>query len=129
MKTITINLPNMYGDHHVVEVRRILVEMPGVADIYASSAFQVVEVTYDESQTNDLEISLVLDEAGYINEWSVPIEAGASTYLEDRSRSFFRHTAVYENTQQVVSFAQKVPYQGRPLWNCPGVGIIKPMEE
>lgn len=129
MKTTTINVPNMYGDHHVLEVRRILMEMPGVIDVYASSAFHAVEVTFDETQTNDLQMELVLDEAGYLSEWSVPIEAGASTYQEDRSRTYFRHTAVYENTQQVVSFAQKVPYQGRPMWNCPGMGVIKPMEE
>ena len=129
MKTVTINVPNMYGDHHVVEVRHILMEMPGVIDVYASSAFRAVEVEYDEIQINDLEMTLVLDEAGYLSEWSVPIEAGTSTYQEDRSQTFFRHTAVYENTQQVVSFAQKVPYQGRPMWNCPGMGVIKPMEE
>jgi len=129
MKTVIINVPNMYGDHHVVEVRHILMEMPGVIDVYASSAFRVVEVEYDEIQINDLEMTLVLDEAGYLSEWSVPIEAGTSTYQEDRSQTFFRHTAVYENTQQVVSFAQKVPYQGRPMWNCPGMGVIKPMEE
>jgi copper chaperone CopZ len=129
VKTITINVPNMYGDHHVVEVRRILLEMPGVVDVYASSAFRAVDVAYDESQTNDLDMSLVLDEAGYLSEWSVPIEAGTATYQEDRSNTFFRHTAVYENIQQSVSFAQKVPYQGRPLWNCPGMGVVKTMEE
>jgi copper chaperone CopZ len=129
VKTTTINVPNLYGDHHVVEVRRVLLEAPGVIDVYASSAFRVVDITYDEAQTNDIELSLVLDEAGYLSEWSVPIEAGAATYQEDRSRTFFRHTEVYENIQQGISFAQKVPYQGRPLWNCPGMGVIKPMEE
>ena len=129
MKTTTINVPNMYADHHVQEVRRILLEQPGVIDVYASSAFRVVEVSYDESTTNDLEMSLVLDEGGYLSEWSVPIETAAATNQEERSRTFFRHSAVYENIQQGMSFAQKVPYQGRPLWNCPGMGVIKPMEE
>lgn len=129
MKTTTINVPNLYGDHHVIEVRRVLLESPGVIDVYASSAFRAVDITYDETQTNDLELSLVLDEAGYLSEWSVPVEAGVATYQEDRSSTFFRHTAVYENIQQGISFAQKVPYQGRPLWNCPGMGVIKPMEE
>jgi copper chaperone CopZ len=129
VKTTTINVPNLYGDHHVIEVRRVLLETPGVIDVYASSSFRAVDITYDEAQTNDLELSIVLDEAGYLSEWSVPIEAGAATYQEDRSSTFFRHTAVYENIQQGISFAQKVPYQGRPLWNCPGMGVIKPMEE
>ena len=125
MKTVTYDLPNLYGDHHVLEVRRILLAIPGVEDVYASSAFHMVEVTYDPKITNDLEFSLKLDQAGYLQEWSVPIEASASTYLEDRSSSFFRHTEIFETTRQVMSFAQKVNYSGRPLWNCPGMGVIK----
>ena len=125
MKTVTYDLPNLYGDHHVIEVRRILLAIPGVEDVYASSAFHMVEVTYDPKITNDLEFSLKLDQAGYLQEWSVPIEASASTYLEDRSSSFFRHTEIFETTRQVMSFAQKVNYSGRPLWNCPGMGVIK----
>jgi copper chaperone CopZ len=125
VKKITYELPNLYGDHHVIEVRRILLDIPGVVDVYASSAFRMVEITYDPEITNDLDIAVKLDQAGYLGDWSVPMEASASTYLEDRSRSFFRHTAVYENTRQVVSFSQNVSYSGRPLWNCPGMGVIK----
>ena len=98
MKTVTYDLPNLYGDHHVLEVRRILLEISGVVDVYASSAFRMVEVTYDPALTNDLDIAVKLDESGYLGEWSMPMEAGASTYLGDRSRSYFRHTAVYETT-------------------------------
>jgi copper chaperone CopZ len=125
MKTVTYELPNLYGDHHVLEVRRILFGIPGVVDVDASSAFRMVEVTYDPEKTNDLAIAVKLDESGYLEEWSVPMEASASTYLEDRSRSYFRHTAVYETTRQVMTFAQNVNYSGRPLWNCPGMGVIK----
>jgi hypothetical protein len=125
MKTITYELPNLFGDHHVLEVRRILFEIPGVVDVYASSAFRMVEVTYDPAKTNDLEIALKLDQAGYLGEWSVPVEAGASMYLEDRSHAYFRHTAVYETNRQVVGFSQNVSYTGRPLWTCPGMGVIK----
>jgi copper chaperone CopZ len=125
VKTVTYELPNLFGDHHVIEVRKILNGIAGVEDVYASSAFRMVEITYDPSVTNDLEIAMKLDEAGYLGEWTVPIEAGAATYLEDRSKSFFRHTAVYETARQVVSFSQNVSYTGRPLWNCPGMGVIK----
>lgn len=125
MKTVTYQLPNLYGDHHVIEIRKILLEIPGVIDVYASSAFRMVEVTYDPQITNDMDIAVKLDEAGYLDEWSVPVEAGASTYLEDRSRSYFRHTAVFDTSRQTVSFQQKVAYSGRPLWNCPGMGVIK----
>ncbi|MFN2174807.1 MAG: heavy-metal-associated domain-containing protein [Anaerolineales bacterium] len=126
METITYELPAMYGDHHVIEVRKILGEIPGVEDIYASSAFQAVEVKFDPEKVSEEQIEKKLDEAGYLGELELPVEADAATYLEeDRSESFFRHTEVFETSKQVVSFAQNVNYSGRPLWNCPGIGVIK----
>ena len=44
MKKISLDLPTLFGDHHVTEVRRLLLELPGVAEVYASSSFQIVEV-------------------------------------------------------------------------------------
>ena len=131
MQKATFETPALYGDHHVIEIRRILLELPGVIDVYASSAFQVVEVTYDPEKINDLEISVKLDQAGYLSEWSVPVEAGATAYhAEAGLKPYFRHTAAYEQTRLVVSFAQNVAYLGRPLWPCPGMGTIsKPMED
>jgi copper chaperone CopZ len=64
------------GDHHVLGGERILLGMPGVVDVFASSAFQVVEVTYDPDKINDLEISIKLDEAGYLGEWTIVAEKG-----------------------------------------------------
>jgi copper chaperone CopZ len=131
MLTKTFDAPALYGDHHVIEVRRILLEMPGVVDVYASSAFRVVEVTYDETKTNDLEIAIKLDAAGYLGEWTVPVEAGATAYhAAEGLKPYFRHTTAYAQVKQVVSFAQNVSYLGRPLWPCPGMGVIsKPMED
>lgn len=128
MESKTFEVPALYGDHHVTEVRRILLELEGVSDVYASSAFQVVEVTYDPAKINDLQIALRLDEAGYLGEWTIPIEMGSAAQQGDGQKPFFRHTATYETTKQTVSFAQRVSYQGRPLWHCPGMGAIK-MEE
>lgn len=134
MQTITIELPTLYGDHHVVQVRKILMELPGVMDVYASSCFHVVEVTYDPEKVNDLEISMKLDEAGYLGEWTMPMETGEAAYqreggAEKGSSSFFRHTAAYEATRQVISFGQTVEHAGRPLWPCPGMGVIRKEEE
>jgi len=131
MRTITIEAPALYGDHHVVEVRRLLMELPGVENVYASSAFHAIEVTYDPDTIQDDVIKNKLDEVGYLGELPSPVEADASTYLKsDRSQSYFRHTEVFETSRQVVSFAQNVSYTGRPLWNCPGMGVIRSkMEE
>jgi len=129
MKTKVFEAPSLYGDHHVTEVRRILQELEGVTDVYASSAFQVIEVTYDETKINDSQIAVKLDEAGYLKEWNAPIEIGATDERKEGEKPYFRHTATYETVKQTVSFAQKVPYQGRPLWYCPGIGAIKMDEE
>ena len=131
METLTLELPSMYGDHHVLEVRRLLLELAGVEDVYASSSFQVAEVSYDPAKVTLETIRARLEEAGYLGPLPVPVEAGAAAYLEKRDRSFFRQATLYENTRQVVSFAQNVGYSGRPLWPCPGMGSlkIKPSEE
>ncbi len=131
MQKVTYETPALYGDHHVIEIRRILLALPGVEDVYASSAFQVVEVTYDPEKINDLEIAVKLDQAGYLGEWTVPIESGMAAYQAATDvKPYFRHTAAYEQTRTLVSFAQNVAYLGRPLWPCPGMGLIsKPMEE
>jgi len=125
-KTVTYPTPVLYGDHHVQEVRRILNDIPGVDDIYASSAFRIVEVTYDADVTSEEQISQQLDASGYLSDWLAPAESGrAATEETDRSLTYFRHTEVFETSRQVVSFAQRVNYSGRPLWNCPGFGVIK----
>jgi copper chaperone CopZ len=125
METLTFELPTMYGDHHVLEVRRLLLEMPGVEDVYASSGFHIVEVMYDPAKVTPDEIHARLKEAGYEGELPTPVEAGAATYLEKGDRSFFRHTTVNENVRQVIGFTQYVSYYGRPLWPCPGMGSIQ----
>jgi copper chaperone CopZ len=129
MEIKTFETPALYGDHHVSEVRRILLELEGVTDVYASSAFQIVEVTYDEKKINDLEIAIKLDEAGYLGEWTIPIELGTAAQQGDGSKPYFRHTATYETIKHTVSFGQRVNYQGRPLWPCPGISPVKMDEE
>ena len=131
MKVKTFESPALYGDHHVGEVRQLLLKVPGIVDVYASSAFQIIEVTYDPEKINDLEIAVKLDEAGYLGEWSLPIEAGATAYNSEKGlKPYFRHTAAFEQTRQTVTFTQNVNYLGRPLWPCPGMGVLgKPMDD
>ena len=125
METYTLELPAMYGDHHVSEVRRILFEIPGVEDVYASSSFQAVEISYDPEKVNAEQINKILDAAGYMGELPMPLESGEAAYLSDNGGVYFRHTEMYEHTQQPVSFAQNVNFSGRALWPCPGVGPIR----
>ena len=127
METRTFDAPALYGDHHVSEVQRILSALPGVESIYASSAFQAIEVTFDETKTTADQIASSLEEAGYLGEIPMLAEAGVAVEKKEGD-GVFRHTAVYETLKQTVSFAQHVQYQGRALWPCPGMGVIK-MEE
>ena len=128
METLVFDVPALYGDHHVSEVHRILLGLPGVSDIYASSAFHTLEVTYDPSKVNADAIRACLDEAGYLDELPMPAETGVAVSAESTGE-FFRHTTTYEQTREVVSFAQHITYAGKPLWYCPGMGVIEKTEK
>lgn len=65
VKTITLRIPKMYGDHHVTAVRRVLSELPGVQDVWASSALYLAKITYDPGVTSAEEITSALARAGY----------------------------------------------------------------
>jgi copper chaperone CopZ len=131
MEKLTLNLPTMYGDHHVIEVRRILLETPGITEVYASSCFQIVEVDYDPAQLDGEVVAGRLEKAGYYRELSTPVESDTAAYgRSSDSDVFFRHTIAYEQTNEVVGFSQKVNAAERPLWPCPGMGVIeRKMEE
>jgi copper chaperone CopZ len=112
--------PALYADHHVSEVRRILLELAGVTEVYASSAFRLIEVEFDPSQVSGKQIEAQLREAGYLDEMPVPSEPGTAV-ARSNGNGAFRHTAVYQGLQGTVSFAQTVQSGGRPLWPCPGM--------
>lgn len=126
MESLILKLPALYADHHVIEVRRVLSALPGVGDIYASSAFQSVEIEYDSTLTNPQDIERVLDDAGYLAELPVPVEIGAE--VGQVEKPFFRHTTAYTQVGRTVSFAQEITSTSRPLWPCPGMGVIKQKE-
>lgn len=126
MKTFQTELPAMYGDHHVVEVRRLLTEFDGIGELYASSAFQFLQVEFDETKITEEEILAKLEEAGYAGELQIPQETNLpATELKDKKS--FRHTASFEQTKQ-VSFHRQTSFSGRVLWPCPGMGPLKKEE-
>lgn len=129
MAKLSLELPAMYGDHHVVEVRRLLFDLSGVKDVYASSGFHVVEVEYDDDKLAAEAIEATLNEAGYLGNLPVPKELGTGSAVEDRENTFFRHTTAYVQTGKTIGFAQKIPYSGRALWPCPGMGAVENLEK
>jgi hypothetical protein len=126
MKTYQTDLPTMFGDHHVREVRRILLDLPGIDDIYASSAFQFLQFDYDESQVKEVEIIAVLEGAGYLGNLESPVET--SIPATETDQAIFRHTQAFNQTRK-VSFHRETVYSGRPLFPCPGMGPVTIVEE
>ena len=124
MASLSLELPSMYGDHHVIEVRRILLELDGVSEVYASSGFQAVEVEYNSKKVTKKELTAALENAGYTSDFSFPEEPSVPAN-EHREGAYFRHTEASETTGNTVSFEQAVRVQRSPLWPCPGMGPIK----
>jgi len=130
MEVLNLELPAMYGDHHVIEVRRLLMQTPGVEEVYASSGFRAAEVTYDPGEVSAEDIKEKLDKAGYIGELLIPVEVPAqSASTGSGKKGFFRHTAAFETTNHTVSFGQTVNYEGRALWPCPGMAPLTGIDE
>jgi len=122
MKTYQTDLPAMFGDQHVLEVRRILLALPGVDEVYASSAFQFLQVSYDESQLKEEQITAALEEAGYLGEMATPEETNLPA-TESKNKNIFRHTQAFSQTHK-VSFHRDTAISARPLWPCPGMGPV-----
>ena len=130
MKILTLELPAMYGDHHVVEVRRILLGLDGIDEVYASSGFRAAEITYDPKKINKSDIEAKLDAVGYLGELPIPHETGIPVNEGNGAQdTYYRHTEAYEQTNNIVNFSQQVASESRALWPCPGMAPITSMDE
>ena len=123
MQKSTFDTPALFGDHHVTEVRRLLFEMTGVTDVYASSAFRVVEVVFDESKLGHEDILRKLDEMGYLMEIPMMAEAGVAAIANPlinitiqgrhdtypKRRGMTRVPAVQEKVKKLIG---KDPHKG-----------------
>ena len=125
MASLFLELPSMYGDHHVIEVRRILFELEGVSEVYASSGFRAIEVEYNSKRTPKKDLVAALENAGYTGDFAMALESSIPAN-EQRESAYFRHTEASEQTGNTVGFEQTVRVQRSPLWPCPGMGPLKP---
>lgn len=128
MNVLVLDVPTMYADHHVVEVRRLLLGLAGVEQVDASSAFRAVSLSFDPEKVTEDEIRGVIDEAGYTAPLDVPLESGEPA-VGRNGDAYFRHTAAYEAAGNVMAFGQEVVAVERPLWPCPGMGPVRMMDE
>jgi len=65
MNTLVMDVPAMYGDHHVLRVRQALLAVKGVDEVTASAARRSVAVKFDETFASADSIGSALTEAGY----------------------------------------------------------------
>ena len=124
MASLSLEVPSMYGDHHVLEVRRLLLASAGVSEVYASSGFGVVEVEYNSKKTPKKDLVAALEKAGYMGDFSMALEPSTPAN-EDVKGAYFRHSEASEQTGNTVGFEQSVRVQRSPLWPCPGMGPVK----
>jgi copper chaperone CopZ len=73
MRNLILQVPTMYGDHHVLLVRQALLDTPGVHDVTASAARRVVLVRFDETAASPEAIRSALQVAGYPPEQPLPL--------------------------------------------------------
>jgi len=121
MDRLVLDLPFLFADHHVTEVRRILLALAGISDIYASSANRLVEVTYESALLEPEKIKAALEQAGYLRDMPQPTE---SDQVNDNNHS--RRTTDYDPSTQSVRFSRPAPSEPQAdTWPCPGMGLLK----
>ena len=88
MKQTVVNVPAMWADHHVLLVRKALLDLKGVDEVQASSARRSVLVKFDEKATSLEAIQQALTAAGYspgeaqpLREFPKRHEDGSAWYL------------------------------------------------
>jgi hypothetical protein len=64
MEELTLAVPGMWADHHVITVRELL-RTAGISSIVASARDTSVRLAYDPSQTSPEQIAALLQEGGY----------------------------------------------------------------
>jgi hypothetical protein len=73
----------MFADHHVLRAREALFALLGVDDVYASSAWQTVIVSYDPDKIDRAAIEQALAQAGYPPDGATPMLAESGEQFKD----------------------------------------------
>ena len=121
MSRVSFPAPTLYGDHHVLEVRRILLALPGIIEVYVSSCFHVIEVSFDPVQISPEDIASVLEEAGYL--------ADPPAIDEMMGQTPHRHTVMVKQNRSAVGFQHEILIHKPSAWPCPGMGLLKGRED
>lgn len=119
MPRLLLELPSMYGDHHVTEVRALLARLPGVTEVVASSAWQRVELTFDPAQCGTEAIQSALQERGY---------GPDRDHLPPVSSRTSQLTDFAVGPSAIEEFVEHVPAWNSGSGPCPGFEVLNPGE-
>jgi copper chaperone CopZ len=122
MEKLVLTIPTLYGDHHTSAVKEILEGLEGVGDLYVSSAFKQINVSFDKKKLSAKDIESKLADMGYSTE---EFESAYPTSIKERET---RHSAAVTGVGDSHAFAQTVSFEGRALWPCPGFNVQAPAE-
>jgi copper chaperone CopZ len=75
-------VPDLWADHHVIVVRKVLLGAPGVSGVYASSAFKEIAVEFDGKATDANQLAKLLSDAGYPPAAGITPDDGKVVYGE-----------------------------------------------
>lgn len=74
MEKVVLDVPALWADHHVLQVRAALIGLEGVEEVYASAAWKQLLVSFDDGKTDRDAIVKALAAAGYaIGEGEIPV--------------------------------------------------------
>jgi len=117
MKKLVLTIPTLFGDHHTTAVKKALEGMEGIDDLYVSSAFYQILLSYDPKTIEPDMIRSALAEKGYSEDTEPILPADPLPVGESTSR----HTSTYTGIGDTLAFAETAPtWEDRPLWPCPG---------
>ena len=126
MKEARFDIPILFGDHHVLEITKILSEIEGINEFYISSAYNFVKFDYDESKISEEAIGDLFKKAGYYGEMGFEVEMFAvDTEGVTKNKKHFRKSVLYDQTNLTQGFKQNATKTSRKEWPNPGMGNLE----
>ncbi len=84
MEKLQLSIPSMWADHHVLQVRDVLLHLDGVETVYASSAWKQALLSFDPARVSRAAIEQALAQAGYpVDDAEIPVLTAAGPAKRD----------------------------------------------
>jgi copper chaperone CopZ len=107
MTELILELPTMFADHHVLKVRDALDGLKGIEEIYASSAWKKIMISYKKNSIKPDEIEAALEKAGYpTGKGETPVLVEASKIKRDPKWEKLNSRATQSNQIDLAISAQ-----------------------